>query len=94
MTVEPGARLRRFGPWIALVLSAAFFLQGMFGALEKSLTWDEPFHIGGGYAILTRGAFDVFGASPPLMQQLEALPLLSLDLAVPAADTWKSRLIG
>jgi len=77
---------RKFGPWIALLLSAAFFLQGMFGALEKSLTWDEPFHIAGGYAILTRGEFDLFGASPPLMQQLEALPLLSLDLAMPAVD--------
>ena len=86
MTGEDGARLRRFGPWIALGLSVAFFLQGMLGAREKSLTWDEPFHIGGGYAILERGEFDLFGASPPLMQQLEALPLLALDLAMPEID--------
>ena len=66
MTGEDGARLRRFGPWIAFGLSVAFFLQGMLGAREKSLTWDEPFHIGGGYAILERGEFDLFGASPPL----------------------------
>ena len=78
-----GSRFESIAPWLALTFAVAFFAQGLLGSLEKSLTWDEPYHIGGGVAILTRNEFEVFASSPPLMQQLEAALLLPLDLAVP-----------
>lgn len=82
--------VERAAPWLAALLCAAFFAQGVLGNRHKSLTWDEPFHIGGGYAIFTAGEFEAFHASPPLMMQLEALPLLGLDLNAPPEDgAWR-----
>ena len=70
--------------WISGVLAIVFLAQGVFGSLEKSLTWDEPTFIASGYTYLTRDDFRLNPMAPPLMQQLEALPLLSMNLSVPA----------
>ncbi len=73
-------RIGRIIPYLCALL---FFCQGLFGSLEKSLTWDEPVFIFSGYTYLTRNDFRLNREAPPLMQQLEALPLLGLDLTLP-----------
>ncbi len=74
--------------WLPLLFALAFFAQGLFGSLEKSLTWDEPTFIASGYTYLTRNDFRMNPEAPPLMQHLEALPLLLMDLDVPGQDHW------
>ena len=69
--------------WFPLVFALLFFGQGFFVSLEKSLTWDEPIFIASGYTYLTRNDFRLNSEAPPLMQQLEALPLLGMDLRLP-----------
>lgn len=78
--------LQRHAFWLALLAAAIFFGQGFFGSQQESLTWDEPSFISGGYAYLTRGDFQLNPSHPPLLQDLIALPLLFMDLQVPAAD--------
>ncbi len=68
---------------VALLLSLVYFIQCLTGAMRLSLTWDEPSFISAGYVYLTKGEFSLNPSHPPLMQELEALPLLSLDLNVP-----------
>lgn len=65
---------------LPFVFACAFFIQGYFGSLSKSLTWDEPVFIASGYSYLTRHDFRMNAEAPPLLQQLQALPLLSLNL--------------
>jgi 4-amino-4-deoxy-L-arabinose transferase-like glycosyltransferase len=70
--------------WAAAVLLAVVFLAQSWGAsLHHSLTWDEPSFISAGYAYLTRGEFRVNASHPPLLQALEAAPLLAMGLNVP-----------
>ncbi len=61
---------------VALLLGFVFFLQGFFGSLHKSLTYDEGSFIASGYVYLTRSDFRVNAEAPPLLQELAALPLL------------------
>lgn len=78
--------LSKYAFGLALLCAALFFWQGFFGSQNESLTWDEPSFISGGYTYLTRNDFQLNPSHPPLMQDLIALPLLSMDLKVPAAD--------
>lgn len=65
---------------LPFVFALAFLCQGYWGSLSKSLTWDEPVFIASGYSYLTRNDFRMNAEAPPLLQQLHALPLLSLKL--------------
>lgn len=67
-------------------LCVIFFLQGFFGNLAKSLTWDEPSYISAGYTYLKWNDFRLNPSHPPLMQDLAALPLLFMDLNVPPKE--------
>lgn len=66
-----------------VIFALLFFVQGFFGSLNKSLTWDEPVFIASGLTYLVRNDFRMNREAPPLMQQLEALPLLSMHLTLP-----------
>lgn len=72
--------------WLAVMLSLIFFMQGFFGNQQKSLTWDEPSYISAGYTYLKWNDFRLNPSHPPLMQDLEALPLLFMDLNVPSRE--------
>ena len=76
---------------IAMALALVFFAQGLRGMRDKSLTFDEPTFIGSGYRDLVHDDAGLNPTHPPLMQRLEALPLLFLDLhESPAPDsTWR-----
>lgn len=65
---------------IPVAFALIFFLQGYFGSLSKSLTWDEPVFIASGYSYLKRGDFRMNPEAPPLLQYFHALPLLNLPL--------------
>lgn len=78
--------LHRYSLGVALLCAALFFGQGLFGSHNESLTWDEPSFISAGYTYLTRNDFQLNPSHPPLLQDLIALPLLFMDLQVPAAD--------
>jgi hypothetical protein len=79
---------------VAALLAGIFFVQGFFGSLNKSLTWDEPSFISAGYAYLKWDYFQLNPSHPPLMQDLEALPLLFLDLKHPERNDprWQNAL--
>jgi len=47
------------------------------------LTWDEPSFISAGYAYLTRGEFRFNPSHPPLLQVLEAAPLVLTGVRAP-----------
>lgn len=68
---------------VAFLLALVFFIQCFAGARRLSLTWDEPSFISAGYIYLTRNDFRLNPSHPPLMQEIEAMPLLFLDLKVP-----------
>jgi 4-amino-4-deoxy-L-arabinose transferase-like glycosyltransferase len=65
---------------LPFVFGLAFLCQGYFGNWAKSLTWDEPVFIASGFSYLSRNDFRMNPEAPPLMQQLQALPLLTLKL--------------
>ena len=72
--------------YLPFAFALAFFLQGLFGSLGKSLTWDEPVFIASGYSYLTRDDFRMNIEAPPLLQHLHALPLLNMQLK-PVSET-------
>lgn len=70
----------------AAACAFTFLLQVFVGSLEKSLTWDEPGYIAAGYVNWVRGDYRLNTDHPPLMQKLQALPLLFLDVSAPPVD--------
>lgn len=68
---------------IAALLAGSFLAQTYFASLHQSVTADELGFISSGYVYLTKSDFRLDPMTPPLMQELEALPLLSMDLNVP-----------
>jgi hypothetical protein len=83
----------RAGLPLAIALSLAFLAQGLLGNRDKSLTWDEPRYIAAGYAALTQNEFRLNPSHPPFLQELLALPLLPLELEIPAkgVEHWLAR---
>jgi 4-amino-4-deoxy-L-arabinose transferase-like glycosyltransferase len=70
--------------WLAAAgLALVFGLQVFLGSGNLSLTWDEPGYIASGYVNWTRGDYRLAPDHPPLMQKLQALPLLAMDVAAP-----------
>jgi hypothetical protein len=65
-------------------LSAALLLlvlaaQALGGAVANSATFDEPYHLGAGYAYLRTGDARLNSHHPPLVDVWVAIPLLLLD---------------
>jgi hypothetical protein len=89
-----GPRFGRRAPFLlAVALSTVFFVLALEASVGQSLTWDEPSFISAGYAYLTRGEFRFNPSHPPLLQALEAAPLLPMDLRVPSGswEFWQAR---
>jgi hypothetical protein len=59
----------------AIVLLFLFFAQGIFFIRANSQTVDEAAHLGAGYSYLTTGDFRLDSEHPPLIKELQALPL-------------------
>lgn len=82
-TVEKPRATERFGWAAAAALALLFGVQVFFGSAKESLTWDEPGYIASGYVNWTEGDYRLAPDHPPLMQKLQALPLLALDVKAP-----------
>jgi hypothetical protein len=67
----------------AILLALAFFAQGFFGNFKQSITWDETSFISVGYVYLNESDFRLNPSHLPLMQELEAFPLLFMNLKAP-----------
>ena len=74
----------RVAPAAAVVLALLFGVQVFTGSLDKSLTWDEPHYVAAGYANWVFDDYRLNADHPPLMQKLQALPLLWLPVEPPA----------
>ncbi|RMF91024.1 MAG: hypothetical protein D6736_05775, partial [Nitrospinota bacterium] len=57
----------------------AFFLQAALSMRQKSVTFDETYHLISGYTYLQTGDFRLGIDHPPLLRILAALPLLWLN---------------
>lgn len=78
---------------IAAGLVTAFFVQGVFFIRANSQTYDEAAHLVAGYSYLVTGDFRLHSEHPPLLRQLQALPLL-LAYRIPfgpEAERWRKR---
>ena len=85
--------IKRGWPWlVAFLLSGAFFAQTFVASSDNSLTWDEPTFIASGYAYWKWGAFEVNPSHPPLLQMLQALPLVARQVPEVAFDdpAWRN----
>ena len=67
-------------PVLLLALTAALVLGS---SKASSSTFDEPYHLGAGYAYLRTGDARLFSDHPPLVDTWLSLPLLLLDLDLP-----------
>ena len=81
---------QRYAPAAVVLLMLVFFGQGYFSSLQKSLTFDEPLALGGGYGILAWGEFDHYVESPPLMQVLSAWGLYRSRPTEPNEALWQA----
>jgi hypothetical protein len=59
----------------SLILLSCFFIQGAFFIRASSQTYDEAMHLSTGYSYLTKSDFRLEPQNPPLMKELQALPL-------------------
>lgn len=72
----------------AAILAAASLLSVLAGVSlwtlsRDALTFDEKAHIAAGYSSLVKGDYRLNPEHPPLLKDLAALPLLSLDISFP-----------
>jgi hypothetical protein len=84
---SPPRRSRLRTRWVPIVVSALiliFWLQMLHAIRGESLTWDEGDHIFAGYESLKTNDFGLNPEHPPMVKMIGALPLLPLDLKVPA----------
>jgi hypothetical protein len=58
-----------------LTLLLLFVVQGIFFIRANSQTYDEAMHIAAGYSYLTKRDFRIEPQNPPLMKELQALPI-------------------
>jgi hypothetical protein len=77
-------------PGVSLLL-CLLLAQMAFSSLRKSATFDEPYHLGAGYAYLRTGDPRLSWEHPPLVDGLAALPLLlRSDVVLPLDHpTWE-----
>ena len=69
--MRPGATL-----CAALILLLSFFIEGIFFIRANSPTYDEAVHLAAGYSYLAEKDFRLDSEHPPLIKELQALPLL------------------
>lgn len=65
-------------------LLVILFLQLMFSIRQESISWDEGDHLFSGYLSWKHADFGMNPEHPPLVKFVAALPLLHMDLRVPA----------
>ena len=76
----------------ALALVFSFFFQGVFFIRANSQTVDEATHLAAGYSYLATGNFRLDAEHPPLIKQLQALPIfLAYRLPFTDAQHWRER---
>jgi 4-amino-4-deoxy-L-arabinose transferase-like glycosyltransferase len=76
-------------PWIILgvaVFLGIFLLQLAFSARRNSITWDEDDHIYAGYMSWKHADFGLNPEHPPLVKFVAAIPLLNMQLKMPALE--------
>jgi len=85
MMDSPGRERGRFAVFGAVVaLLGVMLLQMVLLARANSATWDEADHTYAAYMQATRGDYGLNPQHPPLIKYLGALPLLGMQLKVPA----------
>lgn len=67
-------------------LLAVFAVLALGSVREKSGTFDELFHITGGYSYWTTGDYRIHDTNGNLVQRWIALPLLAMNLTFPSID--------
>jgi 4-amino-4-deoxy-L-arabinose transferase-like glycosyltransferase len=72
------------GRFVAGALLALYLVLGFWGAREKSETFDEPMYLTSAYSYVVTGDLSFNREHPPLAKYLMGLPLLLLDLELPA----------
>ena len=65
-------------------LLAILVLQLALSIRQESITWDEDDHLYSGYMSWKTGDFGLNPEHPPMVKMLAALPILGMDLKVPA----------
>jgi Dolichyl-phosphate-mannose-protein mannosyltransferase len=77
----------------ALTLLGFFIAQGVFFIRANSQTYDEAMHLSTGYSYLSKRDFRLEPQNPPLMKELQALPLfLGYSLPFdPEPQYWRNR---
>ena len=79
-------------PWLGVsALLGLLLAQMALSSARKSATFDEPYHLGAGYAYLRTGDPRLSWEHPPLVDALAALPLLARSDVVLPLDhpTWR-----
>jgi hypothetical protein len=74
-------------PWIipaVIILLAILLIQLAFTAHRNSCTWDEQDHLYAGYMSWKHGDFGLNPEHPPLVKMIAAIPILNMDLKMPA----------
>jgi hypothetical protein len=73
--------------WIipaVVILLAILLIQLAFTAHRNSCTWDEQDHLYAGYMSWKHGDFGLNPEHPPLVKMVAAIPILNMDLKMPA----------
>ena len=85
-------------PWVLLYVAAALALlaiQALGSAAANSAAFDEPYHLGAGYAYLRTGDVRLNSDHPPLIDAWVAAPLLLLDPHLPLeSSAWQQAEYG
>lgn len=71
---------------LAVVILATVAGLSIASISNKSPTFDEPFHLMGGYSYWTQNDFRVHPTNGNIVQRWISLPLLTMDLKFPALD--------
>jgi hypothetical protein len=80
---------------LAVALLLVLAVQALGGASSGSATFDEPYHLGAGYAYLRTGDARLNTHHPPLIDAWAAVPLLLLDLHLPLESSgWQEAAYG
>ena len=75
---------RKWIPGAVGCFLAILFLQLFLSVRYNSITWDEDNHIYAGYMSLMHADFGLNPEHPPLVKMLSAIPLLGMNLQMPA----------
>lgn len=88
---------RPIGSWNRILVTlwaVAFFVQGGLASLDKSPTYDEPYHIIAGLSYVTAGRVVVNPQHPPLLKELAGLSMYAAGVRWPADAPSVDALLG